>query len=54
LGKAGIKDKMEIYLDGGIRRGNDIFKALALGAKAVGNQTFFECLKVLEGPCCMD
>lgn len=28
--------KMEVYIDGGIRRGSDIFKALALGAKAVG------------------
>jgi len=29
------KKKMEIYLDCGIRRGTDIFKALALGAKYV-------------------
>ncbi|KAL4940575.1 hypothetical protein BDV06DRAFT_213361 [Aspergillus oleicola] len=28
--------KMEIYIDGGIRRGTDILKALALGATAVG------------------
>ena len=27
---------MEVYIDGGIRRGTDIFKALCLGAKAVG------------------
>lgn len=27
--------KMEIYVDGGIRRGNDVIKAIALGAKAV-------------------
>ena len=27
---------MEVFLDGGIRRGTDVFKALALGAKAVG------------------
>ena len=27
--------KIEVYLDGGIRRGTDIFKALALGARAV-------------------
>jgi len=26
----------EVYVDGGVRRGTDIFKALALGAKAVG------------------
>ena len=29
-------DTFEVYIDGGIRRGTDIFKALALGAKAVG------------------
>mmetsp|Transcript_62870 Transcript_62870/g.99811 ORF Transcript_62870/g.99811 Transcript_62870/m.99811 type:complete len:485 (+) Transcript_62870:24-1478(+) len=29
-------DKLEVYMDGGIRRGSDIFKALAVGAKAVG------------------
>ena len=28
-------DKVEVYLDGGIRRGSDIMKALALGARAV-------------------
>jgi 4-hydroxymandelate oxidase len=27
--------KVEIYLDGGIRRGTDVLKALALGARAV-------------------
>ena len=27
--------KCEVYLDGGIRRGTDILKALAFGAKAV-------------------
>ena len=26
---------MEIYLDSGVRRGTDVFKALALGARAV-------------------
>ncbi|XP_077987652.1 2-Hydroxyacid oxidase 2-like [Glandiceps talaboti] len=30
-----VGDKTEVYLDGGIRTGNDVFKALALGAKAV-------------------
>jgi isopentenyl diphosphate isomerase/L-lactate dehydrogenase-like FMN-dependent dehydrogenase len=30
-----VGDKMEVYLDGGIRRGSDIVKALALGARAV-------------------
>ena len=33
---AGLERKMEIFVDGGIRRGTDIFKALALGAKGVG------------------
>jgi isopentenyl diphosphate isomerase/L-lactate dehydrogenase-like FMN-dependent dehydrogenase len=32
---AAAKGKMEVYLDGGIRRGADVVKALALGAKAV-------------------
>ena len=30
-----VGDKIDILVDGGIRRGTDIFKALALGAKAV-------------------
>ncbi|MBV9556413.1 MAG: alpha-hydroxy-acid oxidizing protein [Pseudolabrys sp.] len=30
-----LKDKAEVYVDGGIRRGTDVVKALALGAKAV-------------------
>lgn len=29
-------DKFEVFIDGGIRRGSDIFKAMALGAKCVG------------------
>ena len=31
-----IDGKIEVLIDGGIRRGTDVFKALALGAKAVG------------------
>jgi len=31
-----IFDKTEVYIDGGIRRGTDVVKALCLGAKAVG------------------
>ena len=27
---------MEVYVDGGIHRGTDIFKAISLGATAVG------------------
>jgi len=33
---AGVKGRAPIVLDGGVRRGTDIFKALALGATAVG------------------
>merc|ERR1712187_634012 len=29
-------DKFKIFIDGGVRRGADIFKAVALGATAVG------------------
>lgn len=29
-------EKMEIYVDGGVRRGTDVLKALCLGAKGVG------------------
>ena len=32
---AAVDSKAEIYLDGGIRRGTDIYKALALGARSV-------------------
>ncbi|KAJ8521410.1 hypothetical protein ONZ45_g1887 [Pleurotus djamor] len=31
-----IFDKLEVYIDGGVRRGTDILKALCLGARAVG------------------
>ncbi len=31
-----VGSKVEVYLDGGVRRGSDILTALALGAKAVG------------------
>lgn len=36
LEQEGLKDSLEIYVDGGVRRGTDVFKCLALGAKAVG------------------
>ncbi|KXS13117.1 hypothetical protein M427DRAFT_59013 [Gonapodya prolifera JEL478] len=36
LDAVGARDKLEVYVDGGVRRATDIFKAVALGAKAVG------------------
>ncbi len=30
-----VGDQIEVVLDGGVRRGSDVVKALALGAKAV-------------------
>jgi L-lactate dehydrogenase (cytochrome) len=32
---ASVEDRIEVLLDGGIRRGSDIIKALCLGARAV-------------------
>ncbi|EDR15041.1 uncharacterized protein LACBIDRAFT_300783 [Laccaria bicolor S238N-H82] len=31
-----VFDKLEVYIDGGVRRGTDVVKALCLGARAVG------------------
>lgn len=36
LKEKGLENDIEIYVDGGIRRGSDIIKALCLGAKGVG------------------
>jgi len=30
-----VEGRIEVYLDGGVRQGTDVLKALALGAKAV-------------------
>ena len=36
LAAIGLDRSIEVFVDGGFRRGTDIFKALALGAKGVG------------------
>lgn len=36
LKKRGLLGKLEIFIDGGVRRGSDVLKAIALGAKGVG------------------
>ncbi len=36
LRERGLENRLEIYIDGGIRRATDIIKALCLGAKGVG------------------
>jgi isopentenyl diphosphate isomerase/L-lactate dehydrogenase-like FMN-dependent dehydrogenase len=33
---SGVRGRAPVFLDGGIRRGTDIFKGLALGATATG------------------
>ena len=48
-----VKDKIEIYLDGGIRNGSDVFKALALGARAVflGRPVLWGLVHNVSMPC---
>ena len=38
-----VFDKMEVYIDGGVRRGSDIVKAVCLGARGVGIGRPFQC-----------
>ena len=38
-----VFDKMEVYVDGGIRRGSDVVKAICLGARGVGVGRPFQC-----------
>ena len=38
-----VFDKMEVLVDGGVRRGSDILKAICLGAKGVGVGRPFQC-----------
>eukprot|EP00743_Colponemidia_sp_Colp-15_P006279 GILK01006755.1.p1 GENE.GILK01006755.1~~GILK01006755.1.p1 ORF type:complete len:471 (-),score=82.87 GILK01006755.1:292-1704(-) len=36
LDSINARERVEVFVDGGVRRGTDIFKAIALGAKGVG------------------
>jgi len=38
-----VFDKMEVLVDGGVRRGSDVLKAILLGAKGVGVGRPFQC-----------
>jgi len=38
-----VFDKMEVHIDGGVRRGSDILKAVCLGARGVGVGRPFQC-----------
>lgn len=36
LRESGLEHKIKLHMDGGIRRGTDVLKALCLGARGVG------------------
>jgi L-lactate dehydrogenase (cytochrome) len=38
-----VFDRMEVFVDGGVRRGSDVLKAILLGAKGVGVGRPFQC-----------
>lgn len=38
-----VFEKMEVYVDGGVRRGSDVLKAVLLGARGVGVGRPFQC-----------
>jgi isopentenyl diphosphate isomerase/L-lactate dehydrogenase-like FMN-dependent dehydrogenase len=44
-----VADRAEIYVDGGIRRGTDVLKALALGARAAFAGRAFACGLAVDG-----
>jgi len=44
-----VAGRSEVYVDGGIRRGNDVLKALALGARAAFAGRAFACGLAVEG-----
>lgn len=51
LRQHGLQDKIEIYIDGGVRRATDIIKALCLGAKGVGiGRPFLYAMSAYGGP----
>jgi len=44
-----VAGRCEVYVDGGIRRGGDVLKALALGARAAFAGRAFACALAVEG-----
>jgi 4-hydroxymandelate oxidase len=44
-----VADRCEVYVDGGIRRGTDVLKALALGARAAFAGRAFACALAVGG-----